>query len=43
MGKEFFNKGEQLIKDNYDSAVEGVEKSKRIEKGKKDGGKINAK
>jgi len=39
MRKEFFNKGEQLIKDNFNSAVEGVEKSKRIEKGKKKGEK----
>ncbi len=39
MGKEFFDKGEQLIKDNFDSAVEGVEKLKRIEKGKNRGKK----
>lgn len=39
MTKEFFDKGEKLIKDNFDSAVEGVGKSKRIEKGKNRGKK----
>ena len=41
MGKEFFNKGEQLIKDNFDRAVEGTMELERI--GEKAGFKENKK